>query len=166
MRRCPKRLRPGRARGSSARERIAGLLARTDYRRLEIVIADNESRAPATHAYFRKIARDPRVRIVRFAGPFNFSAINNAAVRAAKGELLCFLNNDVEVLHGDWLGEMVAHAAQPAIGAVGALLLYPSGLVQHAGVIVGLGGLAGHAHRFLAADHPGYMERPCARPST
>jgi GT2 family glycosyltransferase len=138
---------------------IAGLLERTNYRPLEIVVADNESRAPATHAYLRKIARDPRVGVVRFAGPFNFSAINNAAVRASTGKVLCFLNNDVEVLHPDWLEEMVAHAVRPEIGAVGALLLYPSGLVQHAGIIVGLEGLAGHAHRFFSADHPGYMER-------
>jgi GT2 family glycosyltransferase len=138
---------------------IAGLLERTDYPALEVVVADNESRAPATQAYLRKIARDPRVRVVPFAGPFNFSAINNAAVRAATGEVLCFLNNDIEVLHADWLDAMVAHAVRADIGAVGALLLYPTGLVQHAGVVVGLGGLAGHAHRFFAADHPGYMER-------
>ena len=138
---------------------IEGLRFRTDYPRLEIIIADNASVEASTLAYFEALRSDPRVRICRVAGPFNFSAINNAAAAEARGDVLLFLNNDTEVMDAGWLREMVAPVLRPEIGAVGAKLLYPSGLVQHAGVIVGLGGLAGHAHRFFAPDHPGYMHR-------
>jgi GT2 family glycosyltransferase len=99
------------------------------------------------------------MRVVSAPGPFNFSALNNAAARLANGTVLGFVNNDIEVIEPDWLSELVSHAVRPGIGAVGARLLYATGLVQHAGVIVGLGGLAGHAHRFFAPDHLGYMHR-------
>lgn len=138
---------------------IEGLRQATDYAALEIVIADNDSAEPATRAYLGSLADDPRVRIVPCPGPFNFSAINNRAARAARGRLLVFMNNDVETVHADWLTEMAGLAARPEVGAVGARLLYPDGRIQHAGVVVGINGLAGHAHRFFPADHPGYMGR-------
>jgi GT2 family glycosyltransferase len=138
---------------------IDGLLHRTDYPALEVLIADNDSRDRQTLAYLEAIGRDGRVRVVPCPGPFNFAAINNRVARLARGAVLGFLNNDIEVMAPDWLTEMAAHALRPDVGAVGAKLLYPSGLVQHAGVIVGLDGLAGHAHRFYPAAHPGYMGR-------
>ncbi|MFM9847690.1 MAG: glycosyltransferase [Hyphomicrobiaceae bacterium] len=139
---------------------VEGLLHRTKYNALEVIIADNDSRERRTHEYFQSLLEtEDRVRIVSCPGPFNFAAINNRAVRDARGVLVGFINNDIEVLEPDWLGEMVGHALRPEIGAVGAKLLYPNGLIQHAGVILGPGGLAGHAHRFYPADHPGYMRR-------
>ena len=139
---------------------LEGVLHRTRYPAVEVIVADNGSEQPATRAYLEKLKREePRVRVLDVAGPFNFSGINNTAVGAARGDVLCFLNNDIEVIEPDWLAEMVTHALRPGIGAVGAKLLYPGGLVQHGGVILGLNGLAGHAHRFFPARHPGYMDR-------
>ena len=150
---------PTRDRVDLLRPCIAGLLHGTDYPALEVLIADNDSRDRRTRAYLEAIGRDGRVRVVPCPGAFNFSAINNRVAELARGEVLGFLNNDIEVMAPDWLREMVGHALRPDVGAVGAKLVYPSGLVQHAGVIVGLDGLAGHAHRFYPAGHPGYMGR-------
>jgi len=137
---------------------IAGLLDRTDYPAFEVVIADNGSVQPATLAYFDALGPDPRVRIVPLPGPFNYSRINNEAVTSTSGSLLVFLNNDVEVIHPDWLSALVREAARPDIGAVGAKLLYPNRLIQHAGVVLGMRqGLATHAFQFFEADHPGYL---------
>jgi GT2 family glycosyltransferase len=91
-------------------------------------------------------------------GPFNFSRLNNDAVALARGEILVFLNNDIEVMEPTWLSALVAEAIRPEVGAVGATLLYPNGLVQHAGVVIGLaGGPAGHAFHLFRADHPGFL---------
>ncbi len=138
---------------------IAGLRQRTAYPNLEILIADNASTQPATLDYFATVTRDPRVRVIACPGPFNFSAINNRAAAQAQGDVLGFINNDIEVIKTDWLEEMVGHALRPGIGAVGARLLYASGRVQHAGIILGIGGLAGHAHRFAETSDGGYLGR-------
>jgi GT2 family glycosyltransferase len=150
---------PTRDRVDLLRPCIDGLRRGTSYPDIEILVADNGSVRPETAAFFAEIAADPRVRIVPCPGPFNFSVINNTAVRAATGSLLGFINNDIEVLAPDWLTEMAGWAARPSVGAVGAKLLYESGTIQHAGVVMGLGGLAGHAHRFYPGDHPGYANR-------
>ena len=134
-------------------------LRRTAYANLEILIVDNESRRKKTRSYLSGLSGDTRVRVLAHPGPFNFAAINNQAVRSARGTIVGFINNDVEVIEPGWLSELVSHAVRAEIGAVGALLLYPGGSVQHAGVIVGLQGLAGHAHRFFPSQHLGYMRR-------
>ena len=92
-------------------------------------------------------------------GPFNFSALNNAAVELASGQMLCFVNNDVEMIDSAWLALLVRQAVREEIGAVGARLLYPDGTIQHAGVFLGIGGAAGHGHRLQADQDPGYFER-------
>ena len=135
---------------------IKSVLAHTDYPNWEIIVLDNQTTDPAALRYLADIAQDARIRVVRYDLPFNYSAINNFGVGVARGEIIGLLNNDVEVIHADWLTELVSHAVRPEIGAVGAKLLYSDGYVQHAGVVVGLGGLAGHVHRFIAGDHPGY----------
>jgi O-antigen biosynthesis protein len=150
---------PTRDRVDLLRPCIDSLRERTDYPDLEILVVDNGSTDPATLQYFRRLARDERVRVLPYAGPFNFSAINNFAAREATGSVLGLINNDIETIHPDWLAEMTSQALRPEIGAVGAKLLYPSDLVQHAGVVIGLGGLAGHAHRFYPAEHPGQIGR-------
>jgi GT2 family glycosyltransferase len=123
---------------------MAGLLHRTDYPAMEILICDNDSRDPALLARFQDWSRDSRVRVLACPGPFNYAAINNRAAREASGEILLLLNNDTEVRHPDWLREMASLAIRPGIGAVGARLLFPHGQVQHAGVVLGLDGIAGH----------------------
>lgn len=130
----------------------------TDYPRLNVVVVDNDSDEPDSVAYLESL-RQAGVKVIRIPGPFNFSALNNEAVRHVDGELLCFLNNDVEMIEPDWLRPLVAQAVRPDIGAVGAQLLYPDGTIQHAGVFTGIGGGAGHAHRFQAAGENGYFQR-------
>lgn len=136
---------------------VGSVLERTAYPDFEIVLVDHDSADPASRLFFGQLARDPRLRVVDFHGPFNWAAINNAAVRQCRGEVLCFLNNDVQVAAEDWLEEMVARLLRPGIGAVGAKLLYPNGTVQHAGVVVGAGGAAEHAFVGLAAGQPGHL---------
>src|SRR5690606_19311895 len=103
---------------------------------------------------------DPaRHRVLRHPGPFNFSALNNHAAREARGTLLCLLNNDIEVLAPDWLATLGRQSLRKEVGAVGARLLYPDGRIQHAGVVMGVGGGAAHAHRLLRPDDEGYHRR-------
>ena len=99
-----------------------GVLDRTDYRALEFIIVDNGSEAAETHALFDTLRKDPRVRILAAPGPFDDSWLNNKAAAVARGEILLLLNNDTEVIRGDWLTELVSHAIRPDIGAVGAKL--------------------------------------------
>ncbi|WP_066822354.1 glycosyltransferase family 2 protein [Sphingomonas mali] len=136
---------------------IRGLLDRTRYPNLEIVIADNDSNEPATHAFLAEISADPRVRVVTWPHPFNYSAINNFAVKAARGAYLCLLNNDIEIISEEWLCELMRYAVRPEAGAIGARLLYPDRTIQHAGVAVGMGNAAGHAHRGLPEHAAGYF---------
>jgi GT2 family glycosyltransferase len=119
---------------------------------------DNGSDDPATLAYFRQLESKGQARVVRDDGAFNFSRINNQAVKAARGAVLLFLNNDIEVISRDWLGEMVSHAVRPGVGAVGARLWYPNDTLQHGGVIL-VCGVAGHAHKGLQAGDGGYCSR-------
>lgn len=136
-----------------------GILFRTDYSCIELIIIDNGSDDPETLRYLEELETNARVRVIRSDGPFNYSSLNNEGVRRAAGEILGFLNNDLEVISPGWLREMVSHAIRPEIGVVGARLLYPNGRVQHAGVILGVGGVAEHAFRGFDARDPGYSSR-------
>ena len=138
---------------------VDSILSKTDYANYEILIVDNGSDDPETLAYFDLLRQDERVRIIRDDGPFNYSALNNSAARQARGEIFGLLNNDVEVISPEWLTEMVSFAMQPAIGAVGARLWYPDDHLQHGGVVLGLGGTAGHSHKWLAKGQPGFQHR-------
>lgn len=135
------------------------LLALTSCPHYEVIILDNGSTCAETLAYMEAIENDPRVRVLRYDKPFNYSAINNFGVRHAKGSIIGLVNNDIEPINPDWLTEMVGHVCRPDIGCVGAKLYYPNDSVQHGGVILGLGGIAGHAHRFFPRAHPGYQNR-------
>lgn len=134
-----------------------GVLHGTDYSPLELIIVDNGSVEPETLAHFELLKTDPRVRILSAPGPFNFSALMNRAVAEARGEIILLLNNDISMIGADWLSEMVSHAVRPDVGAVGARLLYPDGTVQHAGVVLGTGGVAGHLHVGAPGEYPGYQ---------
>ncbi len=128
---------------------VEGLLARTDYPAMEILIVDNGTTDTEALTLLSRFKADGRVRVLPYPAPFNYSAINNFAVREAKGEFLLLLNNDIDVIEPHWLSEMVCLAVPKDVGAVGAKLLYPDGLVQHAGVILGTGGVAGHYFQML-----------------
>lgn len=142
---------------------IKGLINNTGYPNIEILIVDNGSEEKATHNYLNQIEKYPFIKVVRDDRPFNYSAINNRAVSLSRGDLVCLLNNDIEVIHDDWLSEMVSLAIRPEIGCVGAKLLYPDDTIQHAGVILGLGGYAAHSHRGFSRYAPGYFGRAQAR---
>lgn len=134
-------------------------IAATDYpRRKEIIVIDNGSDEPETLRYLAGLDPD-FARVVVDNGPFNFAALNNSAVTEASGDLLCFLNNDIEITDPQWLTVMAHQAMRADVGAVGAQLLYPDGRIQHAGVVLGIGGGAAHAHRLLKPDEAGYFRR-------
>lgn len=138
---------------------IRSVLDKSTYQNFEIIIVDNGSQQPETIDWLHAISSDDRVRVIRDDQPFNFSALNNRAVEQAAGDYICLLNNDTEVIDPEWLDEMMAYAVQPHVGAVGAQLLYADNRIQHAGVIMGLGRVAGHGHRFLNLDDAGYFYR-------
>lgn len=139
---------------------VQSILDRTNYSNFEILIIDNNSVETATLSWFAEITvADKRVRVLRDERPFNYSALNNAAVQEARGDIVALVNNDVEVIVDDWLREMVSLAVRPDVGCVGAKLLFPDGRIQHAGVVIGMGGVAGHAHLFYPGEHPGYFGR-------
>ena len=140
---------------------LTSILAKTDYANFEIVGIDNGSTDAATLRLIERLQqRDARVRVVRYDAAFNFSAINNFGARQARGEHLVFLNNDTEVIAAEWLRAMLEHSQRDEVGVVGAKLLYSDRTIQHAGVILGLGGMAGHSHLLSPAHHHGYFSRP------
>lgn len=138
---------------------LDGIFNQTDYGNFEVIVVDNQSEKPETHEYLREIQSDPRVRVISYDHPFNYSKINNVAVQYAKGSILAFVNNDIEVISRDWLREMVSHAVRPGVGAVGARLYYPDDSVQHAGVLLGYKGRAGHMYRYAPRHWLGYWAR-------
>ncbi|MFZ0408008.1 MAG: glycosyltransferase family 2 protein, partial [Cyanobium sp.] len=125
----------------------------------EILVIDNDSSDPVSVAYLAELEARPGVRLLRRPGPFNYAALNNEAADLARGEVLAFLNNDVQALQAGWLRTMVAQALRPEIGAVGARLLFDDASVQHGGVLLGIGGIAGHAHKYFDAEAAGYQLR-------
>jgi len=138
---------------------IEGLDKATGYRNKEIIILDNGSVEDTTKAYFADLSKRSDVRVVPAPGPFNYPRLINLGASHARGEILMTLNNDIEAFEPDWLGEMVSQVSRPGVGLVGCLLLYPDRSVQHAGVIVGLSGVAGHMYADAAPDDPGYAGR-------
>ena len=149
---------PTRDRADLLRVCLDSIFQRSSYSNLEVIIVDNASTEAATTQLFSQLPKD-RVRILRDERPFNFSALNNSGVSLAQGEFVCLMNNDIEIITPDWLEEMLSFAQRPDIGCVGARLWYPSGFLQHGGVITGIGGVAGHAHLNLRRGDRGYFCR-------
>lgn len=139
---------------------VESILERTDYINYEIILIDNGSDDQESISYFAKLREHPRIRVLRDDRPFNYSALNNKAVSEVHGDFVALINNDIEVINSNWLSEMVSLAIQPGAGAIGARLWYPDDRLQHAGVILGVGGVAGHSHKFLSKGRLGYFARP------
>jgi glycosyltransferase involved in cell wall biosynthesis len=133
---------------------IDSVLSLTIYPNFDVFVIDNSSGSFATLSYLQNY--DDRLTIIRDERPFNFAGLNNYAVDRTHGEVVCFLNDDTEIISGEWLTEMVGQLEQPGVGAVGAKLYYEDGRIQHAGVVLGIYGVAGHAHRLFDRLSPGY----------
>ncbi|WP_116473691.1 glycosyltransferase [Zobellella maritima] len=139
---------------------VRSILTKSSYVNFEILILDNGSVESDTLDFFESIQKeDARVKVIRYDYPFNYSAINNFGVKHSKGEIIGLVNNDIEVISPEWLSEMVSHAIRPEIGCVGAKLYYSNDTLQHAGVILGVGGVAGHSHKYYEKSEVGYFSR-------
>ena len=141
---------------------VNSILEKTAYPNYQIVVVDNGSTDEKALTYLDSIAKDERVKVIRADIPFNYSALNNLGVAQTDGEYLVLMNNDIEITQTDWLEEMLAFACQPDIGCVGAQLWYPNNTLQHGGVVLGIGGVASHAHKGIPRGNFGYFGRASA----
>lgn len=126
---------------------VESLYAKTQYRDFEIIVVDNGSTQPETLQWLQAMSRRRNFRVIDADVPFNWSALNNLAAREARGEVLVFLNNDTEVIDGEWLQRLAENALRPDVGVCGPLLLYGDRTIQHAGVVIGMGGWADHVFK-------------------
>ena len=150
---------PTRDQVSPLKKCLHSVFHKTDYRTYEVIVLDNETYDSETLEFLAELTKYDRVRVERIEGKFNYSRLNNRGVELSRGSFIALLNNDVEVINDGWLSEMVSRAMQPEIAMVGARLWYPNGTIQHGGVILGAGGIAGHAHVGLRRGEPGYFAR-------
>lgn len=150
---------PTRDRADLLKTCVESILAKSTYPDFELVVVDNQSRDAAALDYLRELGTRERVRVLRYDAPFNYSAINNWAARQCDGQLLGLVNNDIEVISPDWLEEMAGFALRPDTGAVGAMLYFPDDTIQHAGVLIGMLGLAGHIHARKPRGYTGHGNR-------
>ena len=147
---------PTRDRAELVRVCARGVLQETDYPSLEVLILDNDSQESETANLFDELSKDPRVRILSMPGAYNYARINNLGAAQATGEILVFMNNDIEVIGVGWLCEMVSHALRPDVGCVGAKLLYADRYLQHAGIVLQEGPMAMHVFRRMHANDLGH----------
>ncbi len=150
---------PTRDQASALKKCVHSIFEKTDYPAYELIVLDNESHYSEALEFLAELKKRDGVRVERIDDAFNYSRLNNRGVELSRGSFVALLNNDVEVLHADWLIEMVSRAMQPKVAMVGARLLYPNGTIQHGGVILGADGIAGHAHAGLRRGEPGYFAR-------
>ena len=138
---------------------VNSLIQKTSWENYEILIIENNSVESPTFELYNELAQIPKLRIIEWQKPFNYAAINNFAVQHSRGNIIIFLNNDVELISPDWIETLVGYAQQQEVGAVGARLLYPDGDLQHGGVVLGIGGVAAHIHSGAANNSIGYLGR-------
>lgn len=150
---------PNRDHADDLERCVNSILKRSSYQNVEVVIVENGSREKKTFTVYVSLKSHPWVRIIEWNQAFNYSAVNNFAVKHAFGQILLFLNNDTQVINANWLERMLEYAVRKDVGGVGAKLYYPDGMIQHAGVIVGLRTLAGHCFKMFSGEHSGYMGR-------
>jgi GT2 family glycosyltransferase len=150
---------PTRDRVELLRMCVESIFARTSYPSFGLVVVDNRSSDPEALAYLAELEQRDRVKVLRYDAPFNYSAINNWAVSQCDGAVVGLVNNDIEVISPDWLEEMVSQAIRPEVGAVGAMLYYPNDTIQHAGVVLGVHGVAAHRYAGMPRGYPGHGGR-------
>lgn len=138
---------------------LRSIAEKSTYKNYEIIIVENNSVTDEIFAYYRELKKKNNIQIAVWEGAFNYSAINNYGVSLAKGQYIVFLNNDIEVIAPDWMEEMLGHCQRPEVGAVGARLYYPDDTIQHAGCILGIGGIAGHMFVGMPRERTGYMHK-------
>lgn len=138
---------------------LESLKKNTSYQNFEIIIIENNSTTGEIFKYYKELSRDQQIHLLRWGKEFNYSAINNFGVAHARGEYLLFLNNDVKSIEPDWMEEMLGVCQRPEVGGVGAKLIYPDNTIQHAGCVIGMGGIAGHMFVDMPADRTGYLHK-------
>lgn len=138
---------------------ISSINKKTRYKNYEFIIIENNSTEKSTFEYYEKLKKYNNIKVVYWDGEFNYAAINNFGIKHSTGEIVLLLNNDVEIINEDWLSNMLELAQREDVGAVGAKLYYPDDTIQHAGVILGLGGVAGHSHKYYKGTSSGYCSR-------
>lgn len=150
---------PTRDKADLLRMCVDSILERTSYPDFEVVVVDNQSSDTDALAYLEELEGNAHVKVLCYDAPFNYSAINNWAVTQCDGMVIGLVNNDIEVISPDWLEEMVSHAVRPDVGAVGAMLYYPNDTIQHAGVVLGVHGVAAHLYAGMPRGYPGHGGR-------
>ena len=150
---------PNREEKETLQACVESIFEKNAYKNYEIIIVENNSSSEEIFRYYRKLSEDPRVHLIRWKKGFNYSAINNFGVRHAKGDYLLFLNNDVKVIDPDWMSEMLSVCQRKETGAVGVKLIYPDNTIQHAGCVVGMGGIAGNMFVNMPAERTGYLHK-------
>jgi glycosyltransferase involved in cell wall biosynthesis len=140
---------------------VESVVKKSTYENFEILIIDNGSDDPEMMSYFNALQSESRIRILQYSPSLNYAELNNVAVKMAQGELIGLVSSGIEVISPDWLSELVSHAVRSEIGAVGARLWFSNDTLQHGGIILGIGGVAGYAHRYLPQHRSGYQSRAC-----
>jgi len=138
---------------------VHSILEKSMYQNIEILIVENNSTGSEIFSYYKELSQNPKIRLLRWKHPFNYSAINNYAASKAKGEYLLFLNNDTEVITPDWIEEMLGFCQRKDTAIVGAKLYYGNNTIQHAGTVIGIGGIAGHMFVDMVRERSGYMHK-------
>lgn len=148
---------PNQDHAADLQQCLDSILQKTTYQNFEILLVENGSKELETSKLYQQLGKNQKFHLLQWEHPFNYSSINNWAVAQAHGEVILFLNNDVEIINREWLEQMLQFAIRPGTGAVGAKLYYPDGTIQHGGIILGIGGIAGHSHKYFPKNHPGYF---------
>lgn len=150
---------PNKDEKETLKDCIESIRKKTEYENYEIIIVENNSTTEEIFQYYKELSQDPRIRLLRWKREFNYSAINNYGVSHARGEYLIFLNNDVKIITPGWIKEMLGVCQRPEVGAVGVKLIYPDNTIQHAGCVIGIGGIAGHMFVDMPANRTGYLHK-------
>ncbi|MBQ7371182.1 MAG: glycosyltransferase family 2 protein, partial [Blautia sp.] len=150
---------PNKDEAETLKNCLDSIREKSSYKNIEILIIENNSTGEEIFKYYKTLSKEKNIRLLRWKKPFNYSAINNFGASKARGDFLLFLNNDVTVITPDWLEEMLGVCQRPEVGAVGVKLLYPDNTIQHAGCVVGIGGIAGHMFVDMPAERTGYLHK-------
>ncbi len=150
---------PNKDETETLRSCIRSLKENTTYKNFEILIIENNSTTKEIFSYYKELSREENIRIFNWKKEFNYSAINNFGARKARGEYLLFLNNDIQVITPDWMEEMLGVCQREEVGAAGVKLIYPDNTIQHAGCVIGIGGIAGHMFVDMPAERSGYLHK-------